>query len=262
LTTNAVPSRVEHISYRYRNRQELALRDISFDLRTGEVLLATGASGCARSRLSAFLVEDQVRFFGDTAGFKQAVDYREVKLPARLIMEQVARNPTPPLPSLPWDRMTPPFPPFARGEWGVCGAATAFHARAAVNRIPGRFLRLRGKRACAARYQPQDRRGRCDCAAGSEWRSLLPLSSRRVRVSDNFGSPSSSLPAGRTSNWHSAGPSHRGVTVRALLTQEYMFVILSRQSLLSAPRCAWSIPFCTFFHLLNAIAASSEEVIP
>jgi energy-coupling factor transporter ATP-binding protein EcfA2 len=47
-----------------------------------------------------FLVDGEVRFFGDLAGFKQVVDYREVKLPAPLIIEQVARNPIPPPPPL------------------------------------------------------------------------------------------------------------------------------------------------------------------
>jgi energy-coupling factor transport system ATP-binding protein len=51
LTTNTVLSRVEHLSYRYRNRQEPALRDVSFDLRAGQVLLIAGASGCGKTTL-------------------------------------------------------------------------------------------------------------------------------------------------------------------------------------------------------------------
>jgi energy-coupling factor transporter ATP-binding protein EcfA2 len=51
LTGNAVPLRVEHVSYRYRSRQEPALRDVSFDLRSGEILLVAGASGCGKTTL-------------------------------------------------------------------------------------------------------------------------------------------------------------------------------------------------------------------
>ncbi len=39
-----------------------------------------------------FLSNGSVKYFGDIQGFKKVVDYREVKLPAPLIMEQVARE--------------------------------------------------------------------------------------------------------------------------------------------------------------------------
>ncbi len=280
MTTDAILLRVEHLSYRYRSRQEPALRDISFDLRSGEVLLVAGASGCGKTTLircingliprsykggdlsgtlllngkdptplslaqisqtvgtvlqdpdkqivgsyvyneiafglenlglprteiirrvdeileylgiahlanhetfqlsggekqkvalagvlvmrpsillldeplaqldpqsaqdalalirkladegltviviehrvedvlainpdrALFLVDGQVRFFGDMAGFKHVVDYREVKLPAPLIIEQVARNPTPPL--SPLESRRSPTHPAAKG---------------------------------------------------------------------------------------------------------------------------------------------------
>lgn len=51
MTANAAPSRVEHLTYRYRTRQEPALRDVSFDLRSGEILLIAGASGCGKTTL-------------------------------------------------------------------------------------------------------------------------------------------------------------------------------------------------------------------
>ena len=51
MTTNAVPSRVEHLSYCYRGRQEQALHDVSFDLSAGEILLVAGASGCGKTTL-------------------------------------------------------------------------------------------------------------------------------------------------------------------------------------------------------------------
>jgi energy-coupling factor transport system ATP-binding protein len=41
-----------------------------------------------------FLVDGRVKYFGDIPGFKQSVDYHEVKLPAPLIMEQIARERT------------------------------------------------------------------------------------------------------------------------------------------------------------------------
>lgn len=42
---------VENISFRYRDRQELAIRDISFQVMPGELLLLAGASGCGKTTL-------------------------------------------------------------------------------------------------------------------------------------------------------------------------------------------------------------------
>jgi energy-coupling factor transport system ATP-binding protein len=39
-----------------------------------------------------YMMNGEVRYFGDIAGFKQVVDYHEVKLPAPLIIEQAARQ--------------------------------------------------------------------------------------------------------------------------------------------------------------------------
>jgi len=45
------PLVVENLSFRYRDREELAIRDISFNADRGEVLLIAGASGCGKTTL-------------------------------------------------------------------------------------------------------------------------------------------------------------------------------------------------------------------
>src|SRR5512136_1773714 len=42
---------VENLSFRYRARSEPAIRDISFDLEAGQILLIAGASGCGKTTL-------------------------------------------------------------------------------------------------------------------------------------------------------------------------------------------------------------------
>jgi energy-coupling factor transport system ATP-binding protein len=45
------PLVVEHVSFRYRDRQGAAIHDISFEANPGEVLLIAGASGCGKTTL-------------------------------------------------------------------------------------------------------------------------------------------------------------------------------------------------------------------
>jgi energy-coupling factor transporter ATP-binding protein EcfA2 len=45
------PLVVEDLSFRYRDRQDVAIRNITFDARPGEVLLIAGASGCGKTTL-------------------------------------------------------------------------------------------------------------------------------------------------------------------------------------------------------------------
>ncbi len=45
------PLIVENLSFRYRDRQGAAIRDISFSARAGEILLIAGASGCGKTTL-------------------------------------------------------------------------------------------------------------------------------------------------------------------------------------------------------------------
>ncbi len=42
---------VHHVSYRYRTRKEYAIRDITFDVQPGELILVAGASGCGKTTL-------------------------------------------------------------------------------------------------------------------------------------------------------------------------------------------------------------------
>lgn len=46
-----MPLVVEGLSFRYRNRDELAICDVSFELEAGKILLIAGASGCGKTTL-------------------------------------------------------------------------------------------------------------------------------------------------------------------------------------------------------------------
>ena len=45
------PLVIENLSFRYRDRQGVAIHDISFDTKPGEILLIAGASGCGKTTL-------------------------------------------------------------------------------------------------------------------------------------------------------------------------------------------------------------------
>ena len=49
--TEALPLVVEDVSFRYRDRDEPAIRHVSFELQAGQVLLIAGASGCGKTTL-------------------------------------------------------------------------------------------------------------------------------------------------------------------------------------------------------------------
>ncbi len=42
---------IQHLTYRYRTREEYALRDITFEVQPGELVLIAGASGCGKTTL-------------------------------------------------------------------------------------------------------------------------------------------------------------------------------------------------------------------
>lgn len=50
--TNAIPLSVENVSFRYRDREALAIRDIDLNLEAGELLLIAGPSGCGKTTLA------------------------------------------------------------------------------------------------------------------------------------------------------------------------------------------------------------------
>ncbi|MBN1219560.1 MAG: ABC transporter ATP-binding protein [Anaerolineae bacterium] len=50
-STEDQPLVVENLSFRYRNRDELAIQNISFALEPGKILLIAGASGCGKTTL-------------------------------------------------------------------------------------------------------------------------------------------------------------------------------------------------------------------
>ncbi len=46
------PLVIENLSFQYRTRPELAIENISFDLKPGEMLLIAGSSGCGKTTLA------------------------------------------------------------------------------------------------------------------------------------------------------------------------------------------------------------------
>ena len=51
METTTPALRIQHLTYRYRTRQEFALRDITFEVHPGELILIAGASGCGKTTL-------------------------------------------------------------------------------------------------------------------------------------------------------------------------------------------------------------------
>ncbi len=51
MQTHALPLVIEKLSFRYRDRTDWAIRNISFELKAGQILLVAGASGCGKTTL-------------------------------------------------------------------------------------------------------------------------------------------------------------------------------------------------------------------
>jgi energy-coupling factor transport system ATP-binding protein len=52
MISNSLPLVIEDLSFRYRSRPEYALREISFEVKPGEILLVAGASGSGKTTLA------------------------------------------------------------------------------------------------------------------------------------------------------------------------------------------------------------------
>jgi energy-coupling factor transport system ATP-binding protein len=46
------PLIIDSLTFKYRTRPELAIEDISFELKQGELLLIAGSSGCGKTTLA------------------------------------------------------------------------------------------------------------------------------------------------------------------------------------------------------------------
>jgi len=51
MMTSNLPLIIDNLSFRYRDREATAIREISFDAKQGEILLIAGASGCGKTTL-------------------------------------------------------------------------------------------------------------------------------------------------------------------------------------------------------------------
>jgi energy-coupling factor transporter ATP-binding protein EcfA2 len=51
IPTDSLPLVVENLSFRYRDRDDFAIQEVSFELEAGKVLLIAGASGCGKTTL-------------------------------------------------------------------------------------------------------------------------------------------------------------------------------------------------------------------
>ncbi|MGD8454816.1 MAG: ABC transporter ATP-binding protein [Anaerolineales bacterium] len=51
MTSNNLPLKINDLTFQYRIREEPAVRNISLDLHTGELMLVAGASGCGKTTL-------------------------------------------------------------------------------------------------------------------------------------------------------------------------------------------------------------------
>ncbi|NSW52588.1 MAG: ABC transporter ATP-binding protein [Anaerolineae bacterium] len=74
---------IEHLSFRYQRREELAIRDISLTVHPGEIVLIAGASGCGKTTLARCINGLNPRSYrGDLQGSIRICgrDIRELKL--------------------------------------------------------------------------------------------------------------------------------------------------------------------------------------
>lgn len=81
---------IENLSFRYRSRQELALKDIQLTMAKGEILLIAGASGCGKTTLARCINGLIPRSYrGDLSGRIQLCGIDIAKLPLAKISQMV-----------------------------------------------------------------------------------------------------------------------------------------------------------------------------